>query len=164
MSAYIVDSNFFIQAHRVIYPLDVAISFWDKVTQLAENESIVSIDKVKNEIYRNDDELKIWCQNNLPNNFFKDSTELVDEYRIVINWAMSRRDHYLAKAINEFLDANEADAWIIAYGIKNNCTITTYEKSEPRGKKKIKIPEPCDSLGVSYLDTIEMFRHLGVKF
>jgi hypothetical protein len=57
MSVFIVDSNFFIQAHRANYPLDIAITFWKKVKELADNGSIVSIDKVKHEIYQNDDEL-----------------------------------------------------------------------------------------------------------
>lgn len=35
MSIYVVDSNVFIQAHRAHYPLDVAVSFWAKVKQLA---------------------------------------------------------------------------------------------------------------------------------
>ncbi len=64
MSLYIVDSNFFIQAHRAYYPLDVIQSFWVKVKQLAEEGKIKSIDKVKNEIYSNashEDELKDWC-------------------------------------------------------------------------------------------------------
>lgn len=164
MSVYVVDSNFFIQAHRVIYPLDVAISFWDKVKKLAEDGSIVSIDKVKNELYQNDDELKTWCKNNLPDNFFKDSTELINEYSQVVSWAMSKSGHYLQKALDEFLDAGEADAWIVAYGIKNNCIITIYERSQPDRKNKIKIPEPCDLLGVPYVDTIEMFRQLRVQF
>ena len=164
MSVYVVDSNFFIQAHRIIYPLDVAISFWNKVALLAQNGQIVSIDKVKNELYQNDDELKSWCENNLPENFFKDSTELIPEYSQVVTWAMSKNKHYLQKALEEFLDADEADAWLVAYGLKYNCPITTYEKSQPEKKRKIKIPEPCNSLGVSYMDTIEMFRQLGIQF
>ena len=47
MSKFIVDSNFFIQAHRSIYPLDVVQSFWLKVKILSQNGTIVSIDKVK---------------------------------------------------------------------------------------------------------------------
>ena len=164
MSVYVVDSNFFIQAHRVIYPLDVAVSFWEKVGSLANNGLIVSIDKVKNELYQNDDELKNWCKNNLPEGFFKNSTELIPEYSQVVNWAVSKNSHYLQKALDEFLDADEADAWLVAYGLKYTCPITTYEKSQPEGRRKIKIPEPCDSLGVSYVDTIEMFRQLGIQF
>ena len=47
MSVYVVDSNFFIQAHRAHYPLDVAVSFWAKVKQLAYEGKIISIDNVK---------------------------------------------------------------------------------------------------------------------
>lgn len=31
MVVYVVDSNFFIEAHRANYPLDVAFSFWYKI-------------------------------------------------------------------------------------------------------------------------------------
>lgn len=48
MGIYVIDSNFFIQAHRANYPLDIAFSFWNKVKQLAEDGKIISIDKVKN--------------------------------------------------------------------------------------------------------------------
>ena len=44
MSLYIVDSNFFIQAHRAYYPIDVIQSFWTKVKQLADEGKIKSID------------------------------------------------------------------------------------------------------------------------
>lgn len=47
MPIYVVDSNFFIEAHRATYPLDVAHSFWNKVKQLAATGKIVSVDKVK---------------------------------------------------------------------------------------------------------------------
>jgi hypothetical protein len=164
MSVYVVDSNFFIQAHRIIYPLDIAVSFWEKVSYLAQEGLIISIDKVKNEIYQNDDELKVWCESNLPEDFFKDTSELIPEYSQVANWAISKSDHYLPKALDEFLDADEADAWLVAYGLKHSCPITTYEKSQREMKRKIKIPEPCDTLGVTYVDTIEMFRQLGVQF
>jgi hypothetical protein len=55
MSVYIVDSNFFIQAHRTSYPFDIATSFWSKIISLAETGRIISIDKVKNEIFKNED-------------------------------------------------------------------------------------------------------------
>lgn len=47
MSVFVVDSNFFIQAHRHTYPLDVVRSYWDKVKDLAQDGTIISIDKVK---------------------------------------------------------------------------------------------------------------------
>lgn len=53
MSDYLLDSNFFIQAHRACYPLDVVTSFWIKVSNLAAEGKLKSIDKVKIEIYDN---------------------------------------------------------------------------------------------------------------
>lgn len=47
MAIFVVDSNFFVQAHRVTYSLDIAIGFWNKVKKLANDGKIVSIDKVK---------------------------------------------------------------------------------------------------------------------
>jgi hypothetical protein len=47
MPVYVLDSNFFIQAHRFHYPIDVAAGFWNKVRQLAEEGRVISIDKVK---------------------------------------------------------------------------------------------------------------------
>ena len=164
MEVYVVDSNFFIQAHRITYPLDVALSFWDKIRELAGLGLIISIDKVKNELYQNNDELKCWCEENLPIDFFKSSEESIEEYIQVVNWAMSKREHFLYRALDEFLDADEADAWIIAYSLKNNKIITTYEKSQPSRRNKIKIPEPCEYLNVSYVDTMDMFRQLNVQF
>ena len=40
---FLVDTNFFIQAHRVSYPLDVVPSFWNKVKNLADNDKIISV-------------------------------------------------------------------------------------------------------------------------
>jgi len=71
---YVVDTNFFIQAHRMNYPLDVVVSFWEQVKDLAEKGLIVSLDKVKKEIYQGQDELKAWCDEYLPEDFFKDSS------------------------------------------------------------------------------------------
>jgi len=164
MSVFILDSNFFIQAHRMYYPLDVAISFWNQVEQLALSRAIISIDKVKNELYQNDDELKAWCQSKLPNDFFKDTSSIIGSYTNVVTWTMGKTTQYLQGAINEFLDADEADAWLVAYGLAHGLTLTTYEISAPNAKKKIKIPDPCNDLGVNFTNTIGMFRTLGVQF
>jgi hypothetical protein len=166
MGVYVIDSNFFIQAHRDTYPLNVAFSFWNKVKQLAEEEKIISIDKVKDEIYDRNDALEEWCTENLPIGFFKDTSGIMNDYLQVTNWAVSRSDFYLPAALNEFLSADEADAFIIAFVLadKHNRTLVTQETSEPNRKSKIKIPEPCNALGVKYIKVIEMFRELNATF
>lgn len=166
MSVYIVDSNFFIQAHRTSYPFDVATSFWNKIISLAENGTIISIDKVKNEVFKNEDELKQWCEINLPDTFFKDTPAVLPHYAVIAFWAAEKSSHYLPNALSEFLDADEADAWLVAFALSDlaNSIVVTHEISEPNRRNKVKIPDVCIAHGVQYCNTIEMLRQLGERF
>ncbi|WP_069659706.1 DUF4411 family protein [Arcticibacter eurypsychrophilus] len=164
VNPFILDSNFFIQAHRMHYPMDVVPGFWLKVKELATEGKIVSIDKVKDEIHLNKDELTLWCNANLSNDFFKNTDLIIEQYIVVSNWAHSKSTHYNSAALNEFLDANEADAWLIAYSLANGGKIVTHETSEPNRKSKLKIPDVCSPLGIQCVNTIEMFRVLGEHF
>lgn len=164
---YIVDSNFFIQAYRAYYPIDVVRSFWAKVSNLALDGKIKSIDKVKKEIYDNsshEDELKIWCENNLPNDFFFDTDLVLNNYILIVQWLNTMSHHYTDRAIQEFLETDLADPWLIAFAMTNGYTIVTYEKSEPNRKNRVKIPEVCVQFNVKYINTIEMFRELNENF
>ncbi len=158
---FVVDTNFFIQAHRFYYPLDVFNSFWSEVEKLAENGTIISIDKVQNEIYGNEDDLTIWCKTCLPDGFFKNTEDLIPEYTKLVQWINSRNIPYKETAISEFLNYEEADAWLIAYCMKHNNTLITYEKSDPNIKKKVKIPEPANHFQIIYKDTIQLLRECG---
>ena len=164
MAKFILDTNVFIQAHRSYYPFQVFPSFWEKLVSLAEQDNICSITAVKNELYQQDDELSIWCKNKLPKGFFKEVDDHVFvAYRSeVIQWAGQQRNFYKERAIANFFDADNADAWLIAHSKAYNLNLVTHEKPSD-GKKEIKIPNPCMALGVDYCDTIEMLKSLKVR-
>jgi len=165
MSKFIVDSNFFIQAHRSIYPLDVVQSFWVKLNALATDGIIVSIDKVKKEIFDNashQDQLKTWCVDNLPNDFFINTDSVLNNYISIATWVNS--SHFTERARQEFLATDLADPWLVAFAMSNGWSIVTYEKSEPNRRNRIKIPEVCNQFNVRYINTIEMFRELNENF
>ncbi|GAT61972.1 DUF4411 family protein [Paludibacter jiangxiensis] len=166
MKVYVLDSNFFIQAHRAYYPLDIAVGFWLKVKQLAHEGKIISIDKVKNELYDKNDELELWCKENLPENFFQETDDIMPAYSRLILWTNTQRSHFLPKAIDEFLDADEADAFLVAYALTDNQNrvIVTQEVSEPTRKNKIKIPQPANVFHIRYVNAMTMFRELGESF
>ena len=166
MEIFVVDSNFFIQAYRLHYPFDVVPGFWLQVKRLAEEGRIISIDKVRDEIYRNEDALKIWCTEHLPVDFFKETSGIISQYQSVTSWAVSRSNHYTTVALRVFLDAEEADAWLVSYALADKATFTlvTHERSDPNRKNNIKIPQACQPFGVNYINTIEMFRKMGVRF
>lgn len=167
MTRYLLDTNFFIQAHRSYYPLDVVESFWERTRELARDGHIISIDKVKKEIYdksSHEDELEIWCDDNLEKQFFHGTDEALPYYIQIVQWVNSMRHQYKDSAIEEFLQADLADPWLVAYAMKENLVIVTYEKSAPEAKKRVKIPEVCSHFGVRFVDTIEMMRELKSKF
>jgi len=166
MAVYVADSNFFIEAHRSSYPLDIAHSFWAKVHELAHNGILISIDKVKEELFDKNDALEAWCKANLPDDFFKSTDEVIKEYTAVTRWTLSKSDHYLQNALNEFLDADEADAFIIAYSLADKADrfIVTQEVPNPNQKNKVKIPDVCHAFDVRYLNTMAMFREIGATF
>ncbi len=164
MTPYILDANFFIQVHQERYPLDIVPSFWLKIKELAGEKKIISIDKVKQEIYKKEDDLKIWCHNNLPADFFKDSVNCLPSYVQTVRWAHSKADQYSQQALNTFMDSDVADARLVAYAMMHHFPIVTYEVSAPGSKKSIKIPDVCSQFDVRSMTPMAMFRELGVKF
>lgn len=164
MTPFIVDTNFFIQAFHAHYPMDVVPSFWSKVEDLANQNLIISVDKVQAELSQHENDLKDWCDNVLPADFFKDTFSVLSAYSQLARWATSPTVQYTTQAINQFLDINEADAWIVSYGLAQSLGVVTYEQSAPLSKKRIKIPDVCNVFNVPCLHPIEMFRRLRVTF
>ena len=160
---YLLDTNFFIGAHRTHYPMDVFPGFWNQIIQLATAGRLRSIDKVEGEIRRNEDELTQWIDTYLPANFFLPSNTIIPQYRQVVNWADSRRSHYRPSAISTFLEITEADAWLVAYSLSSGCVLVTEETSNPEMIRAIKIPEPCTHFGLRFINRISLFRALGVR-
>lgn len=72
---------------------------------------------------------------------------------------------YTQNAIQEFLDAEEADAFLMAFTLADllNRKVITYERASNK-KNKIKIPDVCAEFGILYADPITMFRELGETF
>ena len=110
MPRYLLDTNCFIQSYMQYYPLDVAVSFWNKIQQLAINGQVESIDKVQKEVYYYQGDLKNWMQQNIQPAFFKSSANSIVEYANLVQWAQSMSSHYLPQAINDFMDVDRADA------------------------------------------------------
>lgn len=165
MKKYLLDSNIFIQAHRMYYPFDVFPSYWNKLIELSDSGIIISIDKVKKELCdnSNQDQLSLWCNETINNSFFCDSTICIDKYSEIAVWT-ANNPHFQQSAKDEFLTTDLADPWLIAYAMKNDCIIVTHEISQPQRRNRIKIPEPCMHFGINYLTPIQMLRELNQTF
>lgn len=164
---YIIDSNCFIEPHQGYCPTDVAISFWNKLKELYERDILYSLDKVKNELFEHEDDLKNWFKNNIDKNFFMtfDGEETTNQLMRVINWANSS-SHYNQNAKAKFTDSDKADMYLVAFASTNpnEWKVVSFERSEPNKQSNIKLPDACNAFGVSCIKLQDMFREIGETF
>ena len=158
---FILDANVFIESAKRYYAFDIAPGFWDALIRHARGGLVRSIDKVKDEIDRGNDDLTTWIGGNFHQWF--DSTnqqDVIDAYATVMGWAQFQ-PQYIPGAKTEF--ANNADGWLIAFALAKGFTVVTDERYNSDIKRRIPIPNACNGVGVSYLDTFALMRELGVK-
>jgi hypothetical protein len=60
--------------------------------------------------------------------------------------------------------ASGADGWLVAKAMADNYVVVTREQFRPEIKRKVQIPNVCKPFGVTYVDTFEMLRQLGIRF
>lgn len=158
---YILDANVFIEAYQRYYAFDLVPSFWDALIKLAKADRIRSIDRVKQEINKGDDQLKRWVNNHFSEWFMStDDSEVFNSYQQIINWAFNH-NQFKDYAKKEF--ASIADSWLVAYAKTYNCVVVTHEQFNGDIKKKIPIPNVCEEFDIPYIDTFGMLRRLNVK-
>lgn len=143
--------------------MDVAESFWLQLAELAHAGRIRSIDRVKAELYTNQDTLTDWCNDQLPDDFWLPSGSAIRQYATLMTWA-NNLNHFTPDALKEFARAENADAWLVAKAMEVECSVATHERNDPKAKGRVMIPVVCASQRVDSCNTMEMFRRLGVRF
>lgn len=159
---YLLDANVFISAHRSTYPLDVFPSFWQWLESESYLDRIYTISEVYDEIEIGGDELSFWIKS-LDKSLWVldiDDERTQEHYSPVANWVM-KDNKYKEKAINDFLE--KADSWLIAKALADDYTIVTLEKSDPKSKSKVFIPDVCQVFNIKYTDTIGLMRELDIR-
>ena len=156
---YVLDTNVFIDAANAYYAFDLAPGYWDFLVQLFYSHHAVSIKSVYDELGEagDGDPLKDWARAN-KQHFVAPDSRVVACYQRVIAWA---KNNYDSPAVVEF--QRVADSWIVAHALARGWVVVTHEKSAPRSKRRIKIPDACVALGVECLNPFMMFRDRGMS-
>ena len=156
---YVLDTNVFIDAANAYYAFDLAPGYWDFLVQLFDSHHAVSIKSVYDELGEagDGDPLKDWARAN-KQHFVTPDSRVVACYQRVIAWA---KNNYDSPAVIEF--QRVADSWIVAHALANGWVVVTHEKSAPRSKRRIKIPDACAALGVECLTPFMMLRDMGMS-
>lgn len=162
-SKYLLDANVLIEAHQRYYAFDIAPSFWQNLCKLAEEDKIISIDRIRDEISngKEEDHLDAWANSEFDKWFVStNDVKVFESYRKIIDWVGSQ-SQYFDYAKSEF--ANVADSWLLAYANAYNHTIVTHETFSPHSRKRVLIPNVCVEFKIPYIDTFGMLRKLNSK-
>ena len=161
---YVLDTNVFIEAAQRYYAFDIAPVFWRALVELSDDDRAVSIDRVYDEIERGKDELTQWARESYRKAFVSThDPNVVGAYRQIMVAAQAWvRFKPAAKA--EFAQAENADAWVVAFALASGRVVVTHEQYDPNIQRRIPIPNVCREFGVATVDTFQMLRASGVKF
>jgi hypothetical protein len=160
-SVYVLDANVFIEAARRYYAFDLGTKFWDILNQHAENGVIESIDRVKDELDR-EDELAGWADRNFGHAFRStDQEDVIKSYGKVMTWVQAQ-SQFSDAAKADF--AKGADGWLVAYAMAKGRVIVTHEVAAPDAKRRVPIPNVCEAFRVRPVNTFVMLRELGARF
>jgi hypothetical protein len=157
---YVLDTNVFIQAHRLWYRLSFAPGFWAFLLDQHKKDVITSIDKVRKEIKKGD-KLYDWVDKTAPRSLFASSKQVLvgNKYKELINWVMTNPKYDGAA---KSLFATDTDCWVMAYAYAYNLTVVSHEVPS-QGKGRVKMPDVCKQFGISYRDTFYMLDELKIS-
>ncbi len=161
--AYLLDSNVFIQAKNHYYSFQICPGFWESLILENAEEMVFSIDRVKTELEKGNDELTQWVEDATSETFFKktDSKAVIECFTKIMNWVQSEQQYYESSKA-EF--AGGADPWLIAYAKVNDLVLVTHESFAADSKNKVPIPNVCVNFDVKYTRIFEMLETQETRF
>ena len=159
VKVYCLDANVLIQAWQKYYSPKFCPGYWDVLNGLGSQGRISLAEEVFNEITRTEDDLCEWLKAS------KITVKSIDE-----KVTKCLQDIYAKDPIHKTLVDNTkarslADPWVIAHAISDGAIVVTKEeKVTALNSNRIKIPNVCDTMGVTWINDFEFISALNIQF
>lgn len=156
---YCLDANVLIQAWQKYYSPKICPSYWDLLDYFGSQKIVFIPEIVYDEIIRTEDDLSEWLKSS------KISIQKIDEHV-----TRCLKEIYSADPNHRYLVDNTkarslADPWVIAHALKENAVVVTKEeKVTALNSTKIKIPNVCEKMNVSWINDFQLIEELGIRF
>lgn len=157
---YLVDANVFITAKNGYYAFDIVPGFWSWLERQHVDGRLFTVEKVKREILAGDDELATWMQSQPADFAVAANASTQPSLRRLSEWVVS--GNFTAGALSAFLSS--ADYYLVAQAHELQFTVVTNETPDPNSRKRVKIPDACNALGVRWISPFTMLRREGAQF
>ena len=156
---YCLDANVLIQAWQKYYSINLCPNYWDLLNELGERRKIFIPEIVKDEIVSKEDDLTKWLKAS------KIPIEKIDDI-VISKWHEIQDANHLHKfLVDNTKNRSLADPWLIAHSMKLKATVVTKEsKVTDPSSKKIRIPNVCENMNVTYIDDFEFLEDIGIRF
>ena len=158
MTRYLLDTNVFVEAHRVHYGFSFCPGFWDWIDHSHEAGKLFSIEAVLKEMASQKDALSKWARQRAAM-FLGMDDRVVSKMKEVSAWAVN---NYRENAVDEFLTC--ADSYLVAHAAVLDCVVITHEQRAGSGASRIKIPNACDAFGIKFMRTHEVLEAENAVF
>jgi hypothetical protein len=155
MDKYCLDTNIYIEAWNKYYSTDLCPEYWQILDKLASEGVIFSPVEVKREIEKVDDTLLAWVKDR-PYLFQEIDIPVQEQLRLIMAKHSNLVDCIKQRSI--------ADPWVIAFAMKEKATVVTKEEPAGYSAKRIKIPDVCRILKVSWMNDFDFAKKIGIKF
>lgn len=159
MKTYCLDANVLIQAWQKYYSPKFCPGYWDLLNDLGSQRKIFIAEEVYNEITRTEDDLCNWLKNS------KIPVHNIDEYVAKCLQKIYAKDPSHIDLVDSTKGRSLADPWIIAHAMKVGATVVTKEeKVTALNSRRIKIPNVCDNMGISWINDFDFISELNIQF
>ena len=157
--AYLLDSNVFTEAVRRYYRPSICPGFWDWLDWNTGSGQVFSIAKVGEELRARGDWLSEWAAGRGEEFFLPPDPLVVGAFQRMDAWIETRQ--YTASAMRSFFSG--ADSFLVAQAIAYRHEVVTLEVPSPGSRKRIRIPDVCDGVGISWLKPFDMLEREGIR-
>jgi len=140
---------------RDAFTPDVVPGFWEKLEEAVADGRIISIDMVRIEIGKQDDDLNKWAKAR-PSMFLPTDQQTMNEVSGLIK--------RFPKFATTKGDKDFADPFLVAHAVTKGLVVVTQENLSGDPGKKLKIPDVCDALNIPHLNMLKMVKELGWVF
>ncbi|MDE0674242.1 MAG: DUF4411 family protein [bacterium] len=162
MPLRLLDANVFIQAKNSYYSFDLVPAFWSWLHLQANAGALASIDLVYTELKDGSDELAQWVKGRRQAIFHVGSSSPVVAGHIASLYTWAQGEGYKPHTIRDFMASS--DPFLVGAAASLGAMVVTQETPAGNSRKKVKIPDACKYLGVSWENTFEMMLSLGAQF
>ena len=151
---YSIDTSAILDGWNRYYPPDVVPGLWEKMEEMIEDGDLIASEEVLLELSRKDDEAHAWAKDHRKL-FVPTDTAIQVEVRGIL------KTH--PRLIDTRKNRSGADPFVIAVAKVYKCRLITGEKPTSNLEKP-HIPDVCDSVGVAWMDLLQLCREKHWSF